>query len=189
MNNGLFGSFEKKEIDRKQVFYDSGEERMNKVSSEHYDGTTFKDMYPEPPRLEWDHSRGAVKNIPTRLFLQQVRECKQNIELLERRKNYRISAGQPADDLETEQNAVKKELSALTVTTADEISKIGNSSLEMVLTMRYIDLKSWDEIAEAMDLRIRTVLKFHGYGLVRMRDILITDGLIEEERDEGDDIK
>ncbi len=173
----------------KQVFYDSGEEHVNKVSSEHYDGISFKDMYPEQPRTEWDHSRGAVKNIQTRLFLQQVRECRQNIELLERRKNYRSSAGQPADDLETEQNAVKKKLSALTVTIADEISKIGSSSLEMVLTMRYIDLKTWDDIAESMDLRVRTVLKFHGYGLARMRDILINDGLIVEERDEGDDTK
>ena len=64
---------------------------------------------------------------------------------------------------------------------ADEISKIGNVNFETVLTMRYIDGKSWDEIAERMDLRIRTVLKFHGHGLVRMAEVLVRDGLIDPD--------
>ena len=152
--------------------------------SEHYDGTTFRDLYPEYPRTDWSHSRGSAKNLETRIFLQQVRECKRSIQLLERRKGYRISAGRSTYDLDADIGVAEERLKSLTVTVADEISKIGNVSQEMVLAMRYIDMKSWDEIAEAMDLRVQTVLKFHGYGLVHMRDVLYADGLIEEECDE-----
>ena len=151
-------------------------------SGEHYDGTTFRELYPEAPRTaDWDHSRGTVKNIPTRIFLQQVRECKGRIRLLERRKEYRLSAGHGTYDLDTDIYETEERLKSLMVTVADEISKIGNVNFETVLTMRYIDGKSWDEIAERMDLRIRTVLKFHGHGLVRMAEVLVRDGLIDPD--------
>ncbi len=154
-------------------------------AAEHYDGTTFKDLYPEAPRTaDWDHSRGSAKNVSTRIFLQQVRECKRSIQLLVRRKEYRVSAGRSTSDLDADLELAEEKLKTLTVMVADEISKIGNVGQEMVLFMRYIDMKSWDEIAEHLDLRVQTVLKFHGYGLLHMRNVLLADGLIEEERDE-----
>lgn len=155
----------------------------NRDEPEHYDGTAFKALYPERPITDWDHSRGSVKNIATRLYLQQVRECKRAIQLLERRKEYRAGAGQTADDLDAELDAAKEKLNSLISEIADEISRIGNVGEEMVLTMRYIDTKTWDEIAEAMDIRISTVLKFHGNGLVNMRGVLLEDGLIDEDND------
>lgn len=152
--------------------------------TEHYDGTTFKDLYPEQPRTDWDHSRGSVKNVGARVFLQRVREIKREIALLERRVTYRADAGLDTDDLKAQIENKQEELKTVTSEVADEISKIGNVGQEMVLTMRYIDTKSWDEIAESMDLRVKTVLKFHGYGLVHMNDVLVADGLVEEECDE-----
>ena len=154
------------------------------ATEKHYDGTTFKDLYPEQLRTDWDHSRGFVKNVPTRVYLQRVREIKREITLLERRVTYRTDAGLDTDDLKRQIASKQEELKTVTAEVADEISKIGNVSQEMVLTMRYIDMKSWDEIAESMDLRVKTVLKFHGYGLVHMSDVLLADGLIEEECDE-----
>jgi hypothetical protein len=154
------------------------------ATEEHYDGTTFKDLYPEQPRTDWDHTRGSVKNVGARVFLQRVREIKREITLLERRVTYRTDAGLDTDDLEKQIASKQEELKIVTSEVADEISKIGNVGQEMVLTMRYIDMKSWDEIAESMDIRVKTVLKFHGYGLVHMNDVLVTDGLIEEECDE-----
>ena len=44
---------------------------------------------------------------------------------------------------------------------------------------RYIDTLSWDAIAKTLDLKKRTVLKFHGKALPRMRRILLADGLVE----------
>jgi len=154
---------------------------------EHYDGTTFKDLYPEQPRTDWEHSRGTAKNVPTRAFLQRVREIKREIKLLEWRATYRADAGLDTDDLENLITAKQEELKTVTAEVADEISKIGNVSQEMVLTMRYIDMKSWDEIAESMDLRVKTVLKFHGYGLVHMSGVLLADGLIEMPEDEAEE--
>ncbi len=187
MSNVLFDREHKEEkLPEKALAMDLSAITGNETAGaeEHYGGPMFKELYPEQLPADWDHTRGSVKNVATRLFLQQVRECRRSIELLERRKKYRISAGLSADDLEIEQNAAKEKLSALTVTIADEISKIGNTSQEMVLAMRYIDLKSWDEIAETMDMRVRTVLKFHGYGLVHLRDVLTEDGIIQEATDE-----
>ena len=155
-----------------------------KYAAEHFDGTTFKDLYPEERNDNWDHSRGSVKNLSTRIYLQRVREIRNSIDLLGRRVQYRLDAGLDAGDLYKQITDKHEELKAVTAEIADEISKIGNVGQEMVLTMRYIDLKTWDEIAEAMDLRVKTVLKFHGYGLAHMRDVLAGDGLIGEEDDE-----
>ena len=48
----------------------------------------------------------------------------------------------------------------------------------MVMVKHYIDTLSWDDIAKTLDLKMRTVLKFHGKALPRMRRILLTDGLV-----------
>ena len=183
MSFGFFGKDHKDELDLMAPVVETQAEN-NAAEAEHYDGTTFKDLYPEQPRTDWDHSRGSVKNVATRVFLQRVREIKREIKLLERRVTYRIDAGLDTVDLENQIENKQAELKTVTAEVADEISKIGNVSQEMVLTMRYIDMKSWDEIAESMDLRVKTVLKFHGYGLVHMNDVLLADGLIEEECDE-----
>lgn len=181
-----FGFFKdhKNELEMAAPAVEDHAENNAAEEAEHYDGTTFKDLYPEQPRTDWEHSRGTAKNVPTRVFLQRVREIKREIKLLERRVTFRTDAGLDTDDLESQIAAKQEELKTVTAEVADEISKIGNVSQEMVLTMRYIDMKSWDEIAESMDLRVKTVLKFHGYGLVHMNGVLLADGLIEEECDE-----
>lgn len=151
---------------------------------ETYDGISFKELYPENHSNDWDHSRGSVRNLPTRMYLQRVRETHRAIELLKRRVKFREDAGEDASDLKQLIEDKAEALKAITAETAEEISKIGNVSQEMVLVKRYIDLMTWDEIAESMDIRIQTVLKFHGYGLVHMSRVLLDDGLIGEDGDE-----
>ena len=152
--------------------------------NENYDGISFKDLYPETRSNDWDHSRGYVKHLPTREYLQQVREVTRSIELLNRRVKFREDAGEDVSDLKQQIEEKTEELKAIKSAVAEEINTIGNVSQEMVMMKRYIDLMTWDEIAESMDLRIQTVLKFHGYGLHHMTTVLLEDGLIEEDCDE-----
>ena len=71
---------------------------------------------------------------------------------------------------------------------AEEISKLHDVGQEMVLTRRYIDGMSWDQVAGALDMKMRTVQKLHGHALPSMEQILLDDGRIEikDEADSAD---
>ena len=58
------------------------------------------------------------------------------------------------------------------------------------MVKRYIDALSWSEIAETLDIKMRTVQKFHGRALPRMQSILLEDGLVElavEDESDGEE--
>ena len=144
-------------------------------STEHYDGETLKDVYGAAYRPEGNKAR----YIETRVYLQQVRDEKHRVDLIQKRIQYRKEAGLDTNEAEQELAVVQDKLKRVTAAVAEEISKLYNVNLEMVMFKRYIDTLSWDEIAKALDLKMRTVLKFHGKALPRMRRILLTDGLVE----------
>lgn len=71
---------------------------------------------------------------------------------------------------------------------AEEISKLDDINQEVVMTKRYIEVMSWDDVAETADLKMRTVQKCHGRALPRMEEILLADGLIEmDDADNSED--
>ena len=151
-------------------------EKNNVVTkTEHYDGATLKDVYGAAYRPEGNKAR----YIETRVYLQQVRDEKHREDLIKKRIQYRKEAGLDTTEAEQELAAVQDKLKRVTAEVAEEISKLYNVNLEMVMFRRYIDTLSWDEIAKTLDLKMRTVLKFHGKALPRMRRILLTDGLVE----------
>lgn len=144
-------------------------------STEHYDGETLKDVYGAAYRPEGNKAR----YIETRVYLQQVRDEKHRVDLIQKRIQYRKEAGLDTNEAEQELAVVQDKLKRVTAEVAEEISKLYNVNLEMVMVKRYIDTLSWDAIAKTLDLKMRTVLKFHGKALPRMRRILLTDGLVE----------
>ena len=151
-------------------------EKNNAVfDSEHYNGETLKDVYGAAYRPEGNKAR----YIETRVYLQQVRDEKHRVDLIQKRIQYRKEAGLDTSEAEQELSVVQDKLKRVTAAVAEEISKLYNVNLEMVMVKRYIDTLSWDEIARTLDLKMRTVLKFHGKALPRMRRILLTDGLVE----------
>lgn len=145
------------------------------LNSEHYDGETLKDVYGDDYRPEGNKAR----YIETRVYLQQVRDEKHRVDLIKKRIQYREEAGLDTTEAEQELAVVQDKLKRVTAEVAEEISKLYNVNLEMVMVKRYIDTLSWDAIAKTLDLKMRTVLKFHGKALPRMRRILLTDGLVE----------
>lgn len=143
--------------------------------TEHYDGATLKDVYGAAYRPEGNKAR----YIETRVYLQQVRDEKHRVDLIKNRIRYRKEAGLDTSEAEQELAAVRDKLKLVKAEVAEEISKLYNVNLEMVMVKRYIDTLSWDAIAKTLDLKMRTVLKFHGKALPRMRRILLADGLVE----------
>ena len=151
-------------------------EKNNAVlDSEHYDGETLKDVYGAAYRPEGNKAR----YIETRVYLQQVRDEKHREDLIKKRIQYRKDAGLDTTEAEQELAVVQDKLKRVTAEVAEEISKLYNVNLEMVMVKRYIDTLSWDEVAKSLDIKMRTVLKFHGKALPRMRRILLADGLVE----------
>lgn len=151
-------------------------EKNNAVTTtEHYDGATLKDVYGAAYRPEGNKAR----YIETRVYLQQVRDEKHRVDLIKSRIQYRKEAGLDTCEAEQELAVAQDKLKRVTAEVAEEISKLYNVNLEMVMVKRYIDTLSWDAIAKTLDLKMRTVLKFHGKALPRMRKILLADGLVE----------
>ena len=145
------------------------------LDSEHYDGETLKDVYGASYRPEGNKAR----YIETRVYLQQVRDDKRRVDLIKSRIQYRKEAGLDTSEAEQELAVVQDKLKRVTAEVAEEISKLYNVNLEMVMVKRYIDTLSWDAIAKTLDLKMRTVLKFHGKALPRRRRILLAAGLVE----------
>lgn len=113
-----------------------------------------------------------------------MRDEKRRVDLLKNRMQYRKEAGLETGDVEQELAAALDNLKLATAEVAEEISKLGDVDLEMVLAKRYIDTLSWDEVAKTLDIKMRTVQRLHGRALPRMQRVLLQDGLVELE-DEG----
>ena len=124
--------------------------------------------------------------LETRKYLQQVRDLKRSIRLMENRIGYRRDAGYDTTWHEQQLEFLQTQLKITTADVAEEISKLGDVNQEVVMTKRYIDVMSWDEIAETSDLKMRTVQKCHGHALPVMEQILLEDGLITLEDREDD---
>ena len=77
----------------------------------------------------------------------------------------------------------KQSLNVAIAEVAEEISKLHDVGQEMVLTRRYIDCLTWDQVAVALDMKMRTVQKLHGHALPMLEKILLDDGRVEIEEE------
>lgn len=75
-------------------------------------------------------------------------------------------------DLENEVNNDIDRLIALKEEVIENINKIDNCNLRLLLTMRYINNRDWEEIADNMLYDVRTIYRFHNQGLKEIDKIL-----------------
>ena len=75
-------------------------------------------------------------------------------------------------DLEREINADIDALVDLKAQARRVISQLRNPDQQLVLELRYLCYRSWEEIAEVMHMHIRTVYKVHGRALLKVEAIL-----------------
>lgn len=166
-------------------FEKSNPEMENKeiiaAEEEHYDGSGMTDVYENYNSVRRDAHGDyvPVHFVETRKYLQKVRDLKRHIELLENRISYRIDAGLDVEKHESELEELKQGLKAAIADVSEQIGKLHDINQQVVMTKRYIDMMSWEEIAESADFKMRTVQKLHGRTLPRMEQILLDDGLIE----------
>lgn len=110
--------------------------------------------------------------MTAREFLGMVREAAQRIEVLERRIAYRQELGEDAVDLEAELETENRKKLTRANAVMDAISRLRKADQQTVMMKRYVDLKSWEEIAADMDIGIREVQKLHGRALPFLDELL-----------------
>ena len=66
------------------------------------------------------------------------------------------------------------------------IARVQSVGYQWLLTKRYVELLSWDEIAHIGNVSHRTVICDHGLALPEMQDALVDAGVIAPE--DADDI-
>ena len=110
--------------------------------------------------------------MTAREFLATVREAAQRIEVLERRIAYRQELGEDAVDLEVERETAEREKLTHANEVMDAISHLRKADQQTVMMKRYVDLKSWEEIAADMDIGVREVQKLHGRALPFLDELL-----------------
>lgn len=168
--------------------YGSQFERGAEAERDGYDGGTMSDVFENYEDIRRGKGYAPVHFVATRKYLQQVRDQKRHIQLLENRIKYRKDAGLDTSWHEEDLAQAQKELKLTIAEVAEEISKLDDINQEVVMTKRYIEVMSWDDVAETADLKMRTVQKCHGRALPRMEEILLADGLIElDDADNSED--
>lgn len=168
--------------------YGSQFERGAEGERDGYDGGTMSDVFENYEDIRRGKGYAPVHFVATRKYLQQVRDQKRHIQLLENRIKYRKDAGLDTSWHEEDLAQAQKELKLTIAEVAEEISKLDDINQEVVMTKRYIEVMSWDDVAETADLKMRTVQKCHGRALPRMEEILLADGLIEmDDADNSED--
>lgn len=168
--------------------YGSQFEHGAEAERDGYDGGTMSDVFENYENVRRGKSYAPVHFVATRKYLQQVGDQKRHIQLLENRIKYRKDAGLDTSWHEEDLAQAQKELKLTIAEVAEEISKLDDINQEVVMTKRYIEVMSWDDVAETADLKMRTVQKCHGRALPRMEEILLADGLIElDDADNSED--
>lgn len=125
--------------------------------------------------------------LKTREYLNQVKEAAQKVEMLKKRIKFREQAGVEIGGLTDELESAVQAHSEKMVTLSDMIARVSRVSYQWLLTKRYVELLSWDEIAEVGNISYRTVISDHGFALPEMQDVLVEAGIISSE--DAEDVK
>lgn len=78
-------------------------------------------------------------------------------------------------DLENEVNQDIDELIKLKAEIVETINQVDDPIYQLVLQMRYIDRKTWEEVAIGLGYDTRYTMKLHGRALKEIDDILKED--------------
>lgn len=146
-----------------------------------YDGSAMSDVFENYDEVRKGNGYAPLHFVETRKYLQRIRDQRRQIQLLENRIKYRKDADLDTSWHEEELEDSRKKLKLIIAEVAEEISKLEDINQEVVMTKRYIEGMTWDEVAESADFKMRTVQKCHGRALPRMEKILLADGLIDPD--------
>lgn len=116
----------------------------------------------------------------TKQYLHRVRDGIRRCSLLEQRINLRLqdpdgSEYSDTNELNDELMNAEQQVTDTKITITDLISRLPDVNQQMVITERYVNMKTWERIAQEMNTSVRIVQKIHGKALP------LIEKLIEEE--------
>lgn len=114
----------------------------------------------------------------TREFLLQVKEAARRVEMLESRLDFRRRAEMDTADLEAELEEAERDLTMKSIHVGDWIAKVSDVFLQWILTKRYVELLTWEEIAAEADMGVHNIHLYHGDALPAMQTVLAEGGEI-----------
>lgn len=117
--------------------------------------------------------------MAARNYLGLVREAQETIDVLEKRISLRGEIGVDNSELEGELANARDVLKVRKADTAETISRLKGTRVQLVMMKRYVDLETWEKIAEDLDMGIRSVQSIHGGGLVQLEERLAEGGTNE----------
>ncbi|MBQ6722819.1 MAG: hypothetical protein IJQ88_11700 [Clostridia bacterium] len=122
----------------------------------------------------------------TREYLEQVKDAARKVEMLKKRIALYEKAGMDVGTLPDELEEAMRNMTLKKVGLSDMIARIPRVEYQWLLTKRYVDLLSWDDIACENNSGYRKVVSTHGFALPEMQDVLVEAGVVAPE--EADDI-
>lgn len=75
-------------------------------------------------------------------------------------------------ELEKEVEKMTKEMKERQNIVKEAAAKLENEEIARVITLRYIDLKNWEEIAKEIDKSTRWAMKLHSNGIKNLKKII-----------------
>ena len=89
--------------------------------------------------------------VKARNYLGQVKETQEAVDILEKRISLRKEIEIETDELEVELAEAREDLKVQKSNTAETLSQLSRPNVALVMIKRYVDLETWEQIAQEMD--------------------------------------
>ena len=123
----------------------------------------------------------------TKRYLHRISDGERRTDLLRRRVELLDAVTDPDEELSAYRDELHKKLEKaeqdmkrVTVEILELIGQLPSANQQLVITRKYVDQKSWRDIAEELNLPVRVVQMLHGRALLKLKRILIERGLIPD---------
>lgn len=106
----------------------------------------------------------------TKKYLHRIRDWQRRCGLLEQRIDLREDGD--TDTLDQELREAEQMVNGVKIEVTDMIAKLPDVNQQLVMTERYVNLKTWERIAEEMNTSVRIVQKIHGKALPVLEELI-----------------
>ena len=110
--------------------------------------------------------------MTARTVLGRVKELTNQLEVSKRRAQYKAELGEDTSEIESGQKNLEQSILEWKSTILETLTNLPTAMQATVMMKRYVDLMSWEDIAEDMDVGVREVQKLHGKALPILDEML-----------------
>ena len=110
--------------------------------------------------------------MTARTVLGRVKELTNQLEVSKRRAEYKAELGEDTSEIEAGQKNLEQSILDWKSSILEILTQLPTAMQTIVMMKRYVDLMSWEDIAEDMDVGVREVQKLHGKALPILDEML-----------------